>query len=242
MDQVREEQGNRQRRVPKAQPQAGARQGAPGDAGAAALGMGEGAADAPARAGDTGAAPKKRRRRRRPNAKGGVDAGARRHRTTLLEHLGRARPTGGRGLHRAGAPIWVDAPAALRQALQDLGTLPRTRLLRASSLYRSAPLQAQGPDFINAVALVRTGLTAPALLAALQGLEARAGRQRPYPNAPRTLDLDLLLYGQGHITSPLLTLPAPAHGAARLCAAAAGRDRPAMCDRDATAPCIGANH
>lgn len=102
-----------------------------------------------------------------------------------------------------------DAQAAVRQALQDLGTLSSTRVLRASSLYRSAPLQAQGPDFINAVALVQTGLTAPDLLDALQDLEALAGRERPYVNAPRTLDLDLLWYGQGRIASPRLTLPHP---------------------------------
>lgn len=75
VDQVREEQSNRQRRVPKAQPQAGAHQGAPVDVGAAAGGTGEGAADGTGDTGAVGAAPKKRRRRRRPNAKGGVDAG-----------------------------------------------------------------------------------------------------------------------------------------------------------------------
>lgn len=102
-----------------------------------------------------------------------------------------------------------DAVATVRQALVWLGALPGTRLLAASSLYRTAPWEASGPDFINAVALVDTRLTAPALLHAIQQLELQAGRERPYPNAPRTLDLDVLLYGQSSISSPRLTVPHP---------------------------------
>lgn len=98
---------------------------------------------------------------------------------------------------------------ALQEALAGLGALASTRLLRASRLYRSAPVGAGGPDFINAVAAVATQLTAPDLLAALQALEQAAGRARPYRNAPRTLDLDLLLYGCARIDSPALTLPHP---------------------------------
>ncbi|MFO1279768.1 MAG: 2-amino-4-hydroxy-6-hydroxymethyldihydropteridine diphosphokinase [Burkholderiaceae bacterium] len=94
-------------------------------------------------------------------------------------------------------------------ALQSLDGLPGTRLLRRSSLYRSAPLEASGPDFINAVAALQTRLSAPELLVALQGLENAAGRSRPYPNAPRTLDLDLLLYGDARMDSPVLTVPHP---------------------------------
>ena len=94
-------------------------------------------------------------------------------------------------------------------ALQALDGLPGTHLLRGSSLYRSAPFEAGGPDFINAVAALQTRLNAPELLLALQGLENAAGRRRPYPNAPRTLDLDLLLYGDARIDSPLLTVPHP---------------------------------
>ncbi len=105
-----------------------------------------------------------------------------------------------------------DAQAAVHQTLRDLDALPHTRLLRASSLYRSAPVQAQGPDFINAVAAVRTALSAPDLLAALQALERRAGRERPYLNAPRTLDLDVLLYGDARMDSPALMLPHPRMG------------------------------
>lgn len=102
-----------------------------------------------------------------------------------------------------------DARAAVRAAIDDLGRLPHTRLLSASPLYRTAPWQAVGPDFINAVAVVETGLCAPLLLAELQALEAGAGRQRTHRNAPRTLDLDILLYGDARIDSPRLTVPHP---------------------------------
>ncbi len=98
---------------------------------------------------------------------------------------------------------------AVRQALNDLGQLPHTLLLAASDLYRTAPHEAQGPDFINAVAAVQTRLTAPDLLAALQGLEQAAGRERPWHHAPRTLDLDLLMYGDARIDSPALIVPHP---------------------------------
>jgi len=94
-------------------------------------------------------------------------------------------------------------------ALIDLGRLPGTGVESTSSLYRSAPYEAQGPDFINAVARIATGLAAPELLAALQALEAAAGRERPYLNAPRTLDLDLIFYGQACVDSPALTVPHP---------------------------------
>ncbi len=102
-----------------------------------------------------------------------------------------------------------DAQARLRQTLHDLELLPRTRLLKASSLYRSAPVDAQGPDYVNAVARIETGLSPRELLAALQVLEQAAGRERPYRNAPRTLDLDVLLYGDQRQDDPVLTLPHP---------------------------------
>lgn len=102
-----------------------------------------------------------------------------------------------------------DARAAVLQALRDLDGLPQTRCVRASSLYRSAPVDASGPDYINAVAELRTTLSAHALLAELQQLEQRAGRERPWRNAPRTLDLDLLLYGDLELDDPVLTLPHP---------------------------------
>ena len=104
-----------------------------------------------------------------------------------------------------------DARATLAWAFQALGELPATQLVRASSLYRTAPQGCEPgvPDFFNAVALLRTELVAPDLLDALQALEARAGRQRPYRNAPRTLDLDLLLYGSARLVSPRLSVPHP---------------------------------
>ena len=102
-----------------------------------------------------------------------------------------------------------DAAGAVTAATADIGRLPGVRLLRASSLYRTAPVDATGPDFINAVVEVATTLTAPDLLAAVQALEQGAGRERPFRNAPRTLDIDLLLYGSGHIDSPRLTVPHP---------------------------------
>jgi 2-amino-4-hydroxy-6-hydroxymethyldihydropteridine diphosphokinase len=102
-----------------------------------------------------------------------------------------------------------EARETLRQALVELDRLPGTRLLRASALYRSAPVDAQGPDFWNAVAGIETPLGPYELLAALQQLEQAAGRERPYRNAPRTLDLDLLLYGVLRQDDPQLTLPHP---------------------------------
>lgn len=102
-----------------------------------------------------------------------------------------------------------DARAALLAALQAIAALPHTQLISQSALYRSAPVQAQGPDFLNAVVGVDTTLHAPELLLKLQQIETAAGRVRPYPNAPRTLDLDLLLYGSARISSPTLTVPHP---------------------------------
>lgn len=101
------------------------------------------------------------------------------------------------------------AEQTLRDAAVAIDGLPETRVTRRSSLYRTAPWQATGPDFINAVLSVDTTLTAPMLLTALQALENRFGRERPYPNAPRTLDLDLLLYGEARVFSPRLCLPHP---------------------------------
>lgn len=102
-----------------------------------------------------------------------------------------------------------DAAKALREALAALNALTGVRVLRASSLYRTAPVDSSGPDYLNAVAEIATTLTAPALLDALQAIEQAAGRERPYRNAPRTLDLDLLLFGEAHVHSARLTLPHP---------------------------------
>lgn len=102
-----------------------------------------------------------------------------------------------------------DPQAALCDALATIAALPGTQLLRVSALYRSAPVDAGGPDYWNAVAQIATTLEPLALLQALQRIEDAAGRERPYRNAPRTLDLDLLLYGDSTLDHARLTLPHP---------------------------------
>jgi 2-amino-4-hydroxy-6-hydroxymethyldihydropteridine diphosphokinase len=102
-----------------------------------------------------------------------------------------------------------DAVATVQQALKDVALLPETQLLKASSLYRSAPYEAQGPDFINAVVLIHTQLSPLVLLHALQALELNSGRERPFKNAPRTLDLDIIFHGNSKLTTQELTLPHP---------------------------------
>lgn len=102
-----------------------------------------------------------------------------------------------------------DARAALAAAVRALAQLPGTRLHQVSSLYTSAPVDAAGPDYLNAVARLDTTLAPLALLHALQAIENAAGRERPYRNAPRTLDLDLLLYAGQRLDTPALQLPHP---------------------------------
>ena len=102
-----------------------------------------------------------------------------------------------------------DAVASVKKALHDLGGLPQTEVKAVSVLYRSAPYQAQGPAFINAVAHIQTRLTAPNLLTSLQTMEQDAGRVRSHQNAPRTLDLDILFYGDAKLHSSWLTIPHP---------------------------------
>jgi len=102
-----------------------------------------------------------------------------------------------------------DARATVLAGLAAVEQLAGSVLVACSSLYRSAPVEAGGPDFINAVAAIDTTLAPAALLAALQAIELQHGRQRPYRNAPRTLDLDLLLHGQQVQADPVLTLPHP---------------------------------
>lgn len=102
-----------------------------------------------------------------------------------------------------------DARATLAQAEREIAGLPHTRLRAVSSVYRSAPVDAQGPDFLNAVVEVSTSLAPHELLAQLQAIERRHGRQRPFRHAPRTLDLDLLMQADLLIESPVLTLPHP---------------------------------
>lgn len=102
-----------------------------------------------------------------------------------------------------------DPGATLLHAIDDMAALSGVTLVRRSSLYRSAPVASIGPDYVNAVVEIRTVLTAPALLASLQQLEQLAGRARPYRNAPRTLDLDVLMYGDASIDSEALVVPHP---------------------------------
>lgn len=110
-----------------------------------------------------------------------------------------------------------DARVALGQAVYAFERLPLTRVRQRSGLYKTAPLDtdsgseaaAPGADYLNAVVEIETGLNACALLDELQRLELQAGRERPFRNAPRTLDLDLLLYGSARIESARLSVPHP---------------------------------
>ncbi|WP_315122521.1 2-amino-4-hydroxy-6-hydroxymethyldihydropteridine diphosphokinase [Comamonas antarctica] len=105
-----------------------------------------------------------------------------------------------------------DRGAALARAVRALAALPATRHVRVSGLYASAPIDAGGPDYLNAVAELSTRLAPLALLDALQAIEQAAGRERPYRNAPRTLDLDLLAHGEQQLDTQRLTLPHPRIG------------------------------
>ena len=107
-----------------------------------------------------------------------------------------------------------NATQTIRQAVIAVAALDQCRVKKTSSLYQTAPLEtlpgrAQGGDYINAVIEVETGLPAPMLLQYLQQIELASGRERPYINSPRTLDLDLLLYGDAQINAPQLTVPHP---------------------------------
>jgi 2-amino-4-hydroxy-6-hydroxymethyldihydropteridine diphosphokinase len=102
-----------------------------------------------------------------------------------------------------------DARANVQDAILRLQRVPDSQLDAVSSLYRTAPIDSSGDDYINAVAHLRTTLAPHALLAALQDIEQAHGRERPYYNAPRTLDLDLLLYGDQQLASATLTVPHP---------------------------------
>jgi 2-amino-4-hydroxy-6-hydroxymethyldihydropteridine diphosphokinase len=102
-----------------------------------------------------------------------------------------------------------DARAAVCAAMDAIRSLPGVKLLAASSLYSTTPMESTGPDYINAVVKVSSSLPSYSLLSLLQKIEHAAQRERPYRNAPRTLDLDLLLYGSARIDSNVLTVPHP---------------------------------
>ncbi len=102
-----------------------------------------------------------------------------------------------------------DAGATLQRAMDAINALPSTQVTARSSLYRTAPLDSGGPDYINAVVRIETGLAPDGLLRALQALELSEGRERPWRNAPRTLDLDVLLYADLTVNSDTLDIPHP---------------------------------
>jgi 2-amino-4-hydroxy-6-hydroxymethyldihydropteridine diphosphokinase len=104
----------------------------------------------------------------------------------------------------------LDPAAQVKSALAELGRLPRSRLLKASSLYRTAPIgHADQPEFVNAVASLETSLQPAELLAGLQSIEKQHGRQRSFKDAPRTLDLDLLMFNDQVIDKADLQIPHP---------------------------------
>ena len=100
-------------------------------------------------------------------------------------------------------------PAALDAAVQALSGVTASRLQAVSRVYVSDPVEAAGPPFFNRVAGLESRLEPEALLDELQAIEDLFGRERPYRNAPRTLDLDLLLFGGLQLQTPRLTLPHP---------------------------------
>lgn len=102
-----------------------------------------------------------------------------------------------------------DARHTVSLAIARLAQLPQTSLTAQSSLYQTAPVDAEGDDYVNAVVEIHTALNAASLLLSLQELELAFGRERPYRHAPRTLDLDLLLYGDQQIETDTLTVPHP---------------------------------
>ncbi len=104
----------------------------------------------------------------------------------------------------------ADPAAQLRQGLLAVARLPETRIVAQSSFYRSPPMgPPDQPDYINAVAAIETAQTAYNLLASLQEVEARHGRARGVRWGPRTLDIDILLYGAERLAGPRLTVPHP---------------------------------
>ena len=103
-----------------------------------------------------------------------------------------------------------DPEAQVRRALDEIAGLPQTELMARSSLHRTVPVgYLDQPDFVNACALIETQLAPRALLAELLAIERRHGRVRALPDGPRTLDLDIVLYGDRVIAEPGLTVPHP---------------------------------
>ena len=107
----------------------------------------------------------------------------------------------------------ADPVQQLRSALRAVAALPGTRVLRESSFYRNPPEGGlDQPEFVNAVAAIETEAAPRELLDRLLEIERAHGRARDYPNAPRTLDLDIALYGDRVVHDPGLTIPHPRMG------------------------------
>ena len=102
-----------------------------------------------------------------------------------------------------------DPRETIQVALRELAATPDLTILKVAPLYASAPIDSSGPNYINTVASLDTSLGPQELLAVLQKIELLHGRERPYINAPRTLDLDLLLYDDITLNTPMLTIPHP---------------------------------
>jgi 2-amino-4-hydroxy-6-hydroxymethyldihydropteridine diphosphokinase len=102
-----------------------------------------------------------------------------------------------------------DARSNVLDAIERLNRAIATRVVRCSSLFRTAPIDSSGDDYINAVAQIDTQLDPVALLETVHEIELAHGRERPYRNAPRTLDLDILLYGDETVDLPQLHIPHP---------------------------------
>ena len=117
--------------------------------------------------------------------------------------MDRARAYIGIGANMGNARVQVE------QAFDALDALPETRVLARSALFHTAPIDAEGDDYVNAVAGIETALAPETLLQALLAIELQQGRLRTYHNAPRPLDLDILLYGEHTIATTSLTIPHP---------------------------------
>ena len=127
------------------------------------------------------------------------------------------------GIHTPASPVMAyialganlgDAAQTVRAAIQAISELPQTEVTQQSSFYKTAAMESlpgapKSPDYINAVIEISCHQPAYLLLEQLQKIEQKAGRNRPYLNAPRTLDLDILLYGDAHIQTETLTIPHP---------------------------------
>ncbi|MFZ3003378.1 MAG: 2-amino-4-hydroxy-6-hydroxymethyldihydropteridine diphosphokinase [Undibacterium umbellatum] len=102
-----------------------------------------------------------------------------------------------------------DAKVTVGKAIDALAQLPDTTLVAQSAMFGSAPIDSTGDDYVNAVAELASSLSATDILQHLQAIELAHGRERPYRNAPRTLDLDLLMYGMEEISTIDLQVPHP---------------------------------